>query len=214
MYGWGFITLPYSLISSSQVSSWRKSKSLSHVSAWESDVHSVIWQTRPRRTLQGANFQIEGAKLIVKARAGIHSPWFLVLPGPIILGVHVYSWQCLKLQTFLPDSARPYWGPNNSAVGKQPNFWQVRGLEAQRIRNNDSWASQRLPERVLVRAREIREAGPETWTHTRQPKLTWGGKETSSLPLSDSVCLITSALGGWGCSRQTIHHLGVFVLES
>lgn len=47
-------------------------------------------------------------------------------------------------------------------MGKQPNFWQVRGLEAQRIRNNDSWASQRLPERVLVRAREIREAGPET----------------------------------------------------
>ena len=82
IYGWGFITLPYSLISSSQGSSWRKSKGLSHVSAWESDVHSVIWQTRHRRTLPGANFQIEGTKLIVKARAGIHSPSFLVLPRP------------------------------------------------------------------------------------------------------------------------------------
>ena len=49
-------------------------------------------------------------------------------PGPIILGVHVYSRQCLQLQTILPDSARPYWGPNNSAVVKQPNSWQVRGL--------------------------------------------------------------------------------------
>ena len=107
--------------------------------------------------------------------------------GPIILGVHVYSGQCLQLQTILLDSARPYWGPNNSAGVKQPDSWQVRGLkgsEDQELCQLSIFilAGQRLPKRVLVRAREIREAGPKTWTHIRHPKLTWEGKETVITP--------------------------------
>lgn len=169
---------------------------------------------------------MEGTKLIVKGQltrtivqghTALGSWSYL---GPIILGVHVYSGQCLQLQTILLDSARPYWGPNNSAGVKQPDSWQVRGLKGSEDQelcqlSIFTLAGQRLPKRVLVRAREIREAGPKTWTHIRHPKLIWEGKETVITPVVWFSCVWSHPhSGGWDHSRQSIHHLSAFVLES